>query len=469
MLLATLALVLNSVEAANWAVLVAGSHTYENYRHQADVFHLYQILLSKGFPRDKIITMVYDDVKDDSENPFPGQVFNMPDEAGPGVDVRAGVDLDYTGDEVNVANFVGVLVGNSTTGGTGRKLDLTVGDDVFLFYVDHGAPGILEFPDGDVLHTTEFQELLREIESQKKYGRFMIYIEACNSGSILEGLSTDLRIYGVTAVGADRPSLGTYCGYEAVVNGVAMGTCMGDLFAVHFMDYLDTGDGSRTLGDFFNVVKEEVAIYAALHYGRQEGLQYGDIASFEKFTLSEFFYPDPATAAVGNLTTFRRPKFVKPKAVYSAMAAESERLQQTYREASAVPLRDGEWKFRKLKRATNRLQKKIQNQENVQNTIWKMIKRAYKGHDQAEQARDIAWRGQRRPERPSCEKAVHKALVRSCGNKADMTTAYALQFHQVVVNLCGDDSLGWGQDPSLGETGADSACRKLDEDEATVV
>jgi legumain len=43
-----LALILVS-NCANWAVLIAGSNTWYNYRHQADVFHAYQMLLGKGF------------------------------------------------------------------------------------------------------------------------------------------------------------------------------------------------------------------------------------------------------------------------------------------------------------------------------------------------------------------------------------------------------------------------------------
>jgi legumain len=33
----------------HWAVLVAGSNTYSNYRHQSDVCHAYQILLNNGY------------------------------------------------------------------------------------------------------------------------------------------------------------------------------------------------------------------------------------------------------------------------------------------------------------------------------------------------------------------------------------------------------------------------------------
>jgi glycosylphosphatidylinositol transamidase (GPIT) subunit GPI8 len=33
----------------HWAILVAGSNTYSNYRHQADVYHAYQTLIKGGF------------------------------------------------------------------------------------------------------------------------------------------------------------------------------------------------------------------------------------------------------------------------------------------------------------------------------------------------------------------------------------------------------------------------------------
>lgn len=49
-------------DAANWAVLVAGSNGWYNYRHQADVCHAYQILHKNGIPDSNIIVMMYDDI-----------------------------------------------------------------------------------------------------------------------------------------------------------------------------------------------------------------------------------------------------------------------------------------------------------------------------------------------------------------------------------------------------------------------
>ena len=49
----------------HWALLVAGSNGFWNYRHQADICHAYQVLIKNGFPADNIILMAYDDIAND--------------------------------------------------------------------------------------------------------------------------------------------------------------------------------------------------------------------------------------------------------------------------------------------------------------------------------------------------------------------------------------------------------------------
>jgi len=73
-------------------------------------------------------------------------------------------------------------------------------------------------------------------------------------------------------------------------------------------------------------------------------------------------------------------------------------------------------------------------------------------------AADGAWKARKSPKQPACEKRVHNALVKRCRGWADVITSYALQFHQVVVNLCADRDLTWGKHPALGETVAAHAC-----------
>jgi legumain len=55
-------LLFGCITADNFAVLVAGSNGYYNYRHQADVCHAYQILHKHGIPDSNIVVMMYDDI-----------------------------------------------------------------------------------------------------------------------------------------------------------------------------------------------------------------------------------------------------------------------------------------------------------------------------------------------------------------------------------------------------------------------
>lgn len=116
-----------------------------NYRHQADVCHAYHVLTAGGFEPQHVIVMMYDDIAHHPYNPYPGQLFNCP--GCP--DVYAGVPKDYTGADVTAWNFFSVLLGNWLGvggAGTGRVVSSRADDRVFVYYTDHGAPGLLAMP-----------------------------------------------------------------------------------------------------------------------------------------------------------------------------------------------------------------------------------------------------------------------------------------------------------------------------------
>lgn len=65
-------------EGVRWAILIAGSSGYGNYRHQADICHAYQILKRGGLKEENIVVFMYDDIANNEENPHRGKVFNKP-------------------------------------------------------------------------------------------------------------------------------------------------------------------------------------------------------------------------------------------------------------------------------------------------------------------------------------------------------------------------------------------------------
>ena len=145
----------------HWAVIVAGSRGYGNYRHQADTCHAYQIMKKNGIPESNIIHMSYDDVANSSSNPYPGQLFNKPTAKGtPGVDVYAGCNFDYKGEDVTAANLISVLKGDSAAVGGKKVLKSTAESKVFFYFADHGAPGLVAMPAGPYLYADQFHQTI---------------------------------------------------------------------------------------------------------------------------------------------------------------------------------------------------------------------------------------------------------------------------------------------------------------------
>jgi len=169
-----------------WAVLLAGSNGYWNYRHQADICHAYQILKNGGLKDENIVVFMYDDIANNEENPRKGVIINSPD----GDDVYHGVPKDYTGEDVTVDNFFAVLLGNKTAvkGGSGKVVNSGPNDRIFVYYSDHGGPGVLGMPTNPYVYANDLIEVLKKKHAAGTYKSLVFYLEACESGSIFEGL-----------------------------------------------------------------------------------------------------------------------------------------------------------------------------------------------------------------------------------------------------------------------------------------
>merc|ERR1712176_1202550 len=178
--------------------------------------------------------MAYDDIANNRQNPFPGQLFNKPTASGePGVDVYAGCNIDYKGRDVTPQNFMNVLTGTAS----GKKLESTSEDNVFVFFSDHGAPGLIAFPN-EVLHKSDLQSTFQTMADKKMFKKLVFYLEACESGSMFQGMNIP-NVYALSASNPTESSWGSYCGSEARVNGKSINSCLGDLFSVNWMEDAD--------------------------------------------------------------------------------------------------------------------------------------------------------------------------------------------------------------------------------------
>lgn len=74
------------------------------------------------------------------------------------------------------------------------------------------------------------------MEANKMYSELVFYLEACESGSMFPDLKASQNIYALTASNASLSSWASYCGSDAVVDGTYIGSCLGDLFSVNWME-----------------------------------------------------------------------------------------------------------------------------------------------------------------------------------------------------------------------------------------
>ncbi|KER19199.1 hypothetical protein T265_11945 [Opisthorchis viverrini] len=173
----------NNQPSKNWVVLVAGSNTWENYRHQADVFHAYQVVRKNNVPPENIITFAYDDIANNPRNPFKGQVFNDYNH----LDVYRDVVIDYRGKDVTRDNFVKVLKGNNTPEANKKLMKSGPDDNVFIFFSGLGTTSYIAFL-GGYLYAMELHDALAYVHSKKKFNKLVLYVEACKSGSMFKDM-----------------------------------------------------------------------------------------------------------------------------------------------------------------------------------------------------------------------------------------------------------------------------------------
>lgn len=249
---------------------MVGSSGYSNYRHQSDGCHAYHVVRRHGIPAENVVLMMFDDVAWHERNPYPGSLYNRPaNSSAEAIDVYKGCHIDYTGVEVTPETFINVMIGNST-GAFGKKvLNSTDQDRVFVNFVDHGSRGNVYFPHMKPLTAARLKDTMRKMHDKKMYKELVFYMEACESGSMFSShFLKSINAYVTTAANGFESSWATYCPPLDEVNGERIGSCLGDLYSVNWMEDSDLTDLSdESLSKQFLRVKNETSKSHVKYFG----------------------------------------------------------------------------------------------------------------------------------------------------------------------------------------------------------
>ncbi|KAL3721910.1 hypothetical protein ACJRO7_034282 [Eucalyptus globulus] len=400
-----------------WAVLVAGSNGYGNYRHQADVCHAYQILKANGLKDENIIVFMYDDIAENEHNPTKGIIINKPN----GPDVYQGVPKDYTSVETTAANLYAVLIGNKAalSGGSGKVLNSGPNDHVFFYYSDHGATGVMSMPAGDSIYANDFMNVLRQMYKAMKYKNMVIYIEACEAGSILQGLlPEDLGIYATTASNAEESSWAYYCPSGPPGRGpiggdpAKYGTCLGDLYSIAWMEDSDANDlGKETLQEQYLVVKKRTNLSHVMQYGNT--------------VLSKAF-----------LSTYMGQSSNKVSSVPSDELSSSNSLAVPQRDADLVFFRHRVQKApkgsAKSVEAQKRLDEEIARRSHADRSINQIVNQLFGDSNAASMLTAVRPEDQPVVDDWDCLKTFVRTYEQYCGRLSE----YGRQYTRAMANMC---------------------------------
>lgn len=215
----------------NYALLVAGSTGWSNYRHQADVLKFYKKLKSLGMDDDHIILVIEDDLVNDESNPYPGDLFDYEDQL-----IYENVKVDYKTSEIMPEDLISILGGEKKDG-----LDKVIHSDsttnILVFWSGHGVLGALKWGPDSLNRSFSYDnmtELLEKMSCEKKFRKMLWLVETCYSGSVCKSFE-DQAVRGTMCVSAANE----YETSKADLYNSVMGTFMTNSFTRNLMTSID--------------------------------------------------------------------------------------------------------------------------------------------------------------------------------------------------------------------------------------
>lgn len=242
------------------AILVATSTGWSNYRHQADVLAMYQLLREHGYTDDDIILILADDIATNPSNPEQGVIRVMPG----GANLYTDIHIDYSLKDLEADDFCNILAGNATER-TPVVVDGDEGTNLFIFWSGHGTPGALCWDDMSAgLTGMKLRKAFADLRSKEGYRKLAMFVETCYSGSVLEECTGFPGMIFYTAANPDETS-------KADVFSADLGIWMSNRFTSTLIENL-TNKSVISMRDlynrlFINTVGSHVMVYNADLYG----------------------------------------------------------------------------------------------------------------------------------------------------------------------------------------------------------
>ncbi|KAF8057151.1 PIG-K [Scenedesmus sp. PABB004] len=236
---------------SNWAVLVATSKYWYNYRHIANALSFYRTVKRLGIPDSHIVLMLAEEVACNARNAHPGAVFN---DAGHALNVYGStVEVDYRGAEVTVENFIRVLTGRHDPAVPRPKRMLSDrGSNVLVYISGHGGNEFMKFQDTAELMAQDVADAVQQMHEKGRYRELLLVVETCQAATLYSRITSP----NVLAMASSLKGESSY----SHVTDADVGLSLIDRFTWSSLDFFERVDShsNATLADLMAIYRHEV-------------------------------------------------------------------------------------------------------------------------------------------------------------------------------------------------------------------
>lgn len=241
-----------------WALVVATSTTWSNYRHQSDALEFYQLLKSMGYDDDHIILIMEDDIASNEKNPYPGYIYSTID----GTNLYSDIEIDYILSDISPSDIESILMGESSNR-LPNTIESDFDDNILIFWSGHGDSDQLFWGENEVLDYDSMKSMLANMENHSQYRKMLWIVEACYSGSVAKASQELDGVMFITAANDMESS-------KADVFNSNMGVWMTNRFTTTLISQLKENPNISMIDLYYklflNTVGSHATIYNSSYY-----------------------------------------------------------------------------------------------------------------------------------------------------------------------------------------------------------
>ncbi len=257
-----------------WALLVAGSQQWSDYRHQADVLMVYQLLKEKGFPDSHIILIMEDNIATSPENPYQGKVLDYS-----GNNLYDGVHVDYNLSDLSASDISDILSGRKSDR-LSKVIESNNTHNIFVYWSGNGNNNELTLSSNNIGFTSgDFITLMQNMsQPSRKYRKMLWLVDASHAESVTS-IADGQNIPGVLCINssaAQETSLADQCDFDEIQQ-----TYLATRFTKVFVEQMRKTSASTYYSIYENLAKYTSGSHVNIsNADRFDNLKTSDISEF---------------------------------------------------------------------------------------------------------------------------------------------------------------------------------------------